>query len=148
VSALKVTAWGGEHPLGQTANITVQPPRGLVITPHDPSLVAATAKAIDNSDIGARARIDGVRVRLELAPLTAEQRSSRARSAREVAEQARIAVRVARRDAINLLRRARAADEISEAKLNGRRRDVQQWVDDAVAQIDAALTLALNELNG
>ena len=74
---------------------------------------------------------------------TDERRAQLARQAKEVAEGARVAIRLARRDAINELRRSRAAEEISEAKLNGRSKDLQLWTDERVAQVDELLATAL-----
>jgi ribosome recycling factor len=84
-----------------------------------------------------------MRLRLELPAPTDERRTQLARQAKEAAETARVAVRLARRDAINELRRSRAADEISEGKLNGRSKDLQVWTDERVAQVDELLATAL-----
>lgn len=146
VADIRVAAWGNELPISQVAQIGAQPPRGLVITPHDPSLIPAIERAIGDSDLGARPRVDGVRVRIELPAPTAERRAQLAKQAGDTAEQARVAVRLARRDAINELRRSRAADEISEGKLNGRSKDLQAMTDEHVASVDELLATALTEL--
>ena len=143
VADIRVPAWGSEMPLAQVAQVGAQPPRGLVVTPHDPSLVQAVEKAISDSDLGARPRVDGQRIRIELPAPTDERRAQLAKQAKDVAEQARVAVRLARRDAINELRRERAAETISEAKLNGRSKDLQAWTDEHVAAVDELLATAL-----
>jgi ribosome recycling factor len=147
VAGVRVSAWGSELPLAQVAQVGTQPPRGLVVTPHDPSLVPAIERALGDADLGARPRADGVRVRVELPAPTDEQRTRLARQARELAEQARVAVRLARRDAVNELRRRRAADEVSEAKLNGRSRDLQAMCDEHVAGVDQLLERTLAALD-
>jgi ribosome recycling factor len=146
VADVRVSAWGSELPLAQVAQVGAQPPRGLVVTPHDPSLVAAVEKAIADSDLGARPRVDGQRIRIELPAPTDERRTQLARQAKEVAEEARVAVRLARRDCINEMKRERAADAISEAKLNGRSKDVQVWTDERIAAIDQLLATALTAI--
>lgn len=143
VADIRVAAWGSTLPLAQVAQVGAQPPRGLVVTPHDPSLVPAVEKALADSDLGARPRVDGQRIRIELPSPTDERRAQLARQAKETAEQARVAVRLARRDAVNELRRARAAELISEAKLNGRSKDLQGWTDERIAQVDELLATAL-----
>jgi ribosome recycling factor len=75
---------------------------------------------------------------------TDERRSQLAKQAKDQAEQSRVAVRLARRDAINELRRMRAADEIGDGKLNGRSRDLQAMCDERITQIDALLATALD----
>lgn len=143
VADVQVDAWGARMPLAQVAQVGVQPPRGLVVTAHDPSLVPAIERALADGDLGARPRVDGQRLRLELPVPTDERRTQLERAAREAAEQARVAIRLARRDAINALRRQRAAEEISEAKLNGRTKDLQALCDEHVAQVDELLDRTL-----
>lgn len=146
IADLRISAWGSELPLAQVAQLAAQPPRGLVVTPHDPSLVPAIERAIADGDLGARPRVDGQRIRLELPAPTDERRVQLDRQAREVAEQARVAVRLARRDAINALRRQRSTDEISEARLNGRSKDLQSMCDERVARVDELLALTLEAI--
>jgi ribosome recycling factor len=143
VADIRVKAWGSDLPLAQVAQLGAQPPRGLVISPHDPSLVPAIERALADSDLGARPRVDGTRLRLELPAPTDERRVQLAKQAKDVAEAARVAVRLARRDAVNELRRSRASEEISEAKLNGRSKDLQLWTDERVARVDELLATAL-----
>lgn len=148
VADVRVAAWGGELPLSQVAQVGVQPPRGLVVTPHDPSLLAAIERALTQRELGARPQVDGARIRLELPAPTDERRVQLARDAREVAEAARVEIRLARRDSINELRRARAADEVSEGKLRGRSKDLQAMTDVAVEQVDRHLATALEAIAG
>lgn len=146
LATVRVDAWGSQLPIDQVAQVGVQPPRGLVVTPHDPSLVGAIERAIGDSDLGARPRVDGQRIRIEVPAPTAEQREQLAKRARDEAEAARVAVRLARRDCVNALRRQRADDAISEAKLNGRSKDVQAMTDEHVAQVDELLARALEAI--
>ena len=143
VADVRVSAWGSELPLAQVAQVGAQPPRGLVVTPHDPSLVPAVEKALADSDLGARPRVDGQRIRIELPAPTDERRVQLARQAKETAEQARVAVRLARRDAVNELKRRRASEEVSEAKFHGRSKDLQAWTDERIEQVDTLLATAL-----
>ncbi len=147
LSTVRVDGYGTKLPIDQVAQVGVQPPRGLVVTPHDPSLLGAIERAIGASDLGARPNVDGVRIRLEVPAPTDEQRQQLVRKAKEEAEEARVAIRLARRDGVNALRRQRAADEISEAKLNGRSKDLQALTDEHVAQIDELLARALEAIS-
>lgn len=146
VAHLRVLAWGSELPLSQIAQVAAQPPRALVITAHDPSLVAAIERVLGDTDLGARPRVDGNRIRLELPAPTSERRQLLKKQARDCAEQARVAIRLARRDAVNELRRSRAADEISEGKLNGRSKDLQAMTDEHVARVDELLDMSLQAI--
>lgn len=146
VDAIPVRAWGSVVPLSQVAQVAVQPPRALVVTLHDPSLVPAAETALRDAGLGASPRVDGQRLRIELPAPTAERRVELSRRARTGAEVARVAIRTARADAVKLLRRDRAADRISEGQLRGRQRRLQDLVDEHVALIDAALAEALAAL--
>lgn len=143
IADIQVRAWGSDLPLSQVAQLGAQPPRGLVVTPHDPSLLPAIERALGDSDLGARPRVDGARVRVELPAPTQERRVQLAKQAKDQAEQSRVGVRLARRDAINELRRMRAADEIGEGKLNGRSKDLQAMCDERIGAIDTLLATAL-----
>lgn len=143
LDGIRVHAYDTDTPVPQLAQVAVQPPRGLVVTPYDPSLVGKVAKAINDSDLGARANEDGVRIRIEMPAPTAENRLQLARRAKEEAEAGRVAIRMVRRDAVNLLKRQRAAEEISDAKLNGRSKDIQALTDEHVARVDELLAITL-----
>jgi ribosome recycling factor len=143
VSTLRVEAWGTRMPMEQVAQITVQQPRGLVVTPHDPSLVPDVEKTLVAAELGCSPRIDGGRLRLEIPAPTEERRIELKKQARDLAEQARVAMRLARRDAVNELKRRRAAEEISEGKLHGRSKDLQELTDEHVAEVEKALRDAL-----
>lgn len=147
VAHLQVAAWGSRVPLAQVAQIGTQPPRGILVTAHDPSLVPAIERTLVDAELGASPRVDGPRLRIELAPPSAEGRERLRTTAKDEAEQARVAVRLARRDAINELRRRRAAAELSEARLNGRSKDIQTWTDERITRIDALLAAALADID-
>lgn len=146
VAHVMVEAWGSSIPLEQVAQIGVVPPRGLVVTPHDPSLTPAIVAALQQAELGAMPRVDGVRIRLELPASTQEQRDQARQRAAKIAEAGRVAVRLARRDGINDLRRAHKAGSITQARLNGRSKDLQRQTDQAIAEIDALLDAMVAEL--
>jgi ribosome recycling factor len=144
INDVPVPAWGGEHPLKAVAQVEVQQPRTLVATPHDPSLVQGIRKALARRSPDAQVAEDGARVRMTLPAPSAETRAARVREAKACAEQARVAVRVARKDAVNALRRAaKGPDGMREATLRGRERDLQTRSDEAIESIDAALVRAV-----
>jgi len=143
VAHIRIDAWGSKLPLEQMAQIAIQPPRAIVITPHDPSLVAEIERALGDSDLGARPRVDGGRLRLEIPAPTQERRTMLKKQAGDAAEAARVAMRLARRDAVNELKRSRAAELISEGKLHGRSKDIQELPDDQIGEIEVLYRNAL-----
>jgi ribosome recycling factor len=146
LSRITVDAYGSTMPLTQVAQVGVQLPRSLVVTPHDPQLAGSIERAIRDSDLGVNPSNNGVIIRIELPAPTQERREQLTKVAKLEAEEGRVAVRNIRRDTINAMRRAKSAGEISEAKLNGRSKDIQRLTDEHVAQIDALLAETLKEM--
>ncbi|MCW2955523.1 MAG: ribosome recycling factor [Thermoleophilia bacterium] len=147
VATLRVDAWGSRMPLEQVAQITVQQPRGLTITPHDQALTPAIEKALGSADLGATPRNDDGRLRIEIPAPTDERRVLLRKQANDLAEEARVAIRLARRDSINDLKKRRAKEEISEGKLHGRTKDMQAMTDEHVEQVDKLLRAAMKSIN-
>ncbi len=139
VEPIQVTAWGGKHRLSHVATVTVEHPRTLVITPHDPAIAGDIERALSMASLGAMPSRDGAIVRISIPMPDEQQRARYEQQARTIAEEARVAVRLVRRDAINTLKRRRASDEISEAKLRGRSKDIQRSTDEAVEHINGLL---------
>ena len=100
LDGVEVDYYGVSTPLKQVASITVEEARSLVISPWEKRLVPAIEKAILRSDLGLTPTSSGDVVRLPLPPLTEENRRALIRQARQEAENARIAIRNIRREAI------------------------------------------------
>lgn len=146
VATLMVEAYGSRMPLEQLAQVVARPPRGLLITPFDAGTAAHVERAIAEANLGAMPARDGGAIRLELPQASTERREQLARQARDAAEQARVQVRLARRDQVNDLKKRAARGEITEARRNGRTRDAQAATDEHVARIDASLAQALERI--
>jgi ribosome recycling factor len=98
VENIKVDAYGSPMPLNQLATITVPDPRTLVIKPFDPSMCPSIEKAVLKSDIGITPASDGKLIRLPIPMMSQEQRDKLSHRVKDLAEQARVAVRNVRRD--------------------------------------------------
>lgn len=146
LSRVRVRAYGGQLPLEHVAQVSVQPPRTLLVTPHESSILPAVERALSAADLGAVPSNDGRVIRLTVPPPTEDRRNELAKSAKHEAERGRVAVRNARRDRINALRRQQRDGDINERQLNSRTRDVQNDTDSHIAEIEAALAHALREL--
>lgn len=99
IEKLTVEYYGADVPLQQLASFAVPEPRLLVVSPHDKGSLNAVEKAIRNSDLGLNPSNDGVVIRLAFPPLTEERRRGLVKKVRDMAEQGKVAVRNARRDA-------------------------------------------------
>ncbi len=114
VERLPVDYYGTPTPLMQLASITTPEPRLLLIRPFDPSSMTTIEKAIMKSDLGINPNNDGQVIRLVLPPLTEERRRELVRLVHRRVEEARVAVRNIRRDAIADLRDMEKEKMISE----------------------------------
>ncbi len=113
-----VDAYGSKMPLNQVANITAPEPQMILITPFDPSNVVAISSAIrDNQALGFNPSDDGKVVRVPVPPLTEERRKQLVKQVSEKVEDARIAMRNIRQDALKEAKRMKDTKEIGEDDL-------------------------------
>jgi len=99
VESIRVEYYGSPTPLKQMANLSTPEPQQILIRPFDPSVVGDIVKAIQTSELGLTPNSDGKVVRLNVPPLSVEQRKKLANRVKELAEEARVAIRNIRRDA-------------------------------------------------
>ena len=143
---IHVDYYGSEVPIGQAANITVEDARTLAVTPWDKSMVAIIEKAIIKSDLGLNPSTAGAVIRVPMPPLTEERRKELVRVVRELAENARVAVRNIRRDANNDLKSLARDKDISEDDEHRGQDLVQQVTDESTDEIEALLQTKEKEL--
>lgn len=103
---IRVNYYGSPAPLSNVANITVPDARTIAITPWEKSMFKEIEKAILNSDLGVTPENNGEVIRLCIPPLTEERRRQLVKQCKAEAEQAKVSVRNARRDAIDGLKKA------------------------------------------
>ncbi|QXH50387.1 ribosome recycling factor [Pseudomonas fakonensis] len=138
LDSVKVPAWGSDMPLNQVAAITVEDARTLKIVAHDKNLSAAIEKAILTSDLGLNPSSAGTTIRVPMPALTEETRKGYTKQASGVAEDAKVAVRNVRRDALADLKKLTKDKEISEDEERRAADEIQKLTDKFVAEVDAA----------
>jgi ribosome recycling factor len=99
VESVRVDYYGSPTPLKQMANLSTPEPQQILIRPFDPSVIGDIVKAIQTSDLGLSPNSDGKVVRLNVPALSVEQRKKLASRVKDLAEEARVAIRNIRRDA-------------------------------------------------
>jgi len=134
-----VSYYGSDTPLRQVANVIAEDSRTLALTVFDKSMIQAVEKAIMTSDLGLNPATAGTTIRVPMPALTEETRKGYTKQARAEAENARVAVRNIRRDAIAQLKDLVKEKEISEDEERRGQDDVQKLTDKYVAEIDKAL---------
>ncbi len=133
---VRVDSYGVQMPLKQVATVTVADARLLVVKPFDRNTIPAIEKAIGAAQLGLNPQSDGVVVRVPVPALTAERRKELVKQAHDLGEEARIAIRQARREANDLLKDAERDKEISEDDLERGRGQVQKLHDEYIARAD------------
>ena len=133
---VKVEAYGSEMPLSQVASVAAPEPKLLTIQPWDKSLLKAVEKAILSSDLGLTPSNDGSVVRIPIPPLTEERRRELVKVVHKFAEEGRVAIRHARSEAIN---RIKKTEHVSEDEKKHAEKDVQKLHDDHLRLVDAAV---------
>ncbi|MCW0952985.1 ribosome recycling factor [Weissella ceti] len=132
-----VDYYGAPTPLNQLASVTVPESRVLLIAPFDKSALKDIEQAIFASDLGLTPANDGTVIRLVIPALTEETRKDLAKDVKGEAEKSKVAVRNIRRDAMDNIKKALKASEMSEDEARGLEEDVQKATDTAVKQLDA-----------
>ena len=135
---ITVEAYGSQMPLSQVATINIPDPRMLAVQVWDKGLVHAVEKEIRNSGLGLNPSSDGNLVRVPIPELNEERRQELSKIANKYAEQARIAIRNVRRDAMDGLKKMEKANEISQDEQRAWGDEIQAMTDKLIKEIDEA----------
>lgn len=136
LDGIKVNYYGTPTPLQQVGSISIPEPRLIVIQPWERSMLSEIEKAIKASDLGLNPTNDGAVIRIPIPPLTEERRKEIVKSCNKMAEEARIAVRQVRRDALEHLKKAEKEEGFSEDERRRAEEEVQRLTDRFVKEID------------
>jgi len=131
-----VDYYGAPTPLSQVAAISSPDPRSLIIQPWDASLLKAIDKAIQASDIGINPQNDGKVIRLNFPPLTEERRKELIKQVSRETEEAKVAIRNIRRDAIEKAKGEKKKSEITEDDYKIIEADMQELTDKYCKELD------------
>jgi ribosome recycling factor len=137
LDGVKVEYYGTPTPLNQVASLQVVDARLITIKPWEKNLIPAIEKAIRASDLGLNPVADAELVRLPIPALTAERRKDLAKQTKKMSEDARVAVRAARRDANDMIKEAEKDGDISEDERKQGEKKIQDLTDKYVASVDS-----------
>lgn len=145
LDVVKVEYYGQMSPLANVATITTPDARTIQIQPWEKKMIAEIERAIINSSIGLAPSNNGESIRLMIPPLTEERRKELAKQCKGEAENAKVSIRNARRDAIDLLKKQikEGLPEDAEKDAEG---DVQKLHDKYVKQVDEIYTKKEKEI--
>jgi ribosome recycling factor len=146
VEGIRVPYYGAEMPLNQVASVSLGDARSILIVPFEKSMVAAVEKAILASDIGITPNTAGTTIRLNLPPLTEERRRELAKHVAHEGENAKIAIRNVRRDAMQKVKDLLKDKQISEDEERRADDEIQKLTDRFVKDVDAVVKAKEEEL--
>jgi len=141
-----VDYYGSPMPINQLATITVAEARVLTIQPWDSSVLSLIEKAIQSSDLGINPQNDGRIIRLVFPQPTEERRKQLVKDVSKMGEDAKIAIRQVRRDAIEKLKSMKKNSEITEDDLKYGESEVQKITDEFVKKVDDAVAAKEKEI--
>ena len=139
LNKIKIDYYGVPTPISQMAGISVPEARLIVIQPWDASMLKEIEKEILKSDIGINPNNDGKVIRLAFPELNEERRKEIVKEIKKIAEDAKVAVRSIRRDAIDGFRKQQKDSEITEDELKVAEDEVQKITDSKIGEIDEIL---------
>ncbi len=136
LDGIKVDYYGTPTPVNQVATVQVVDARLITVKPWEKNMVAVIDKTIRASDLGINPVSDSDLVRLPIPPLTAERRRDLAKTVGKQTEEARVAVRSARRDAMDMIKDAEKDKQITEDERKKGEIKVQELTDKYIASIE------------
>lgn len=136
LDGIKVDYYGTPTPVNQVATVQVVDARLITVKPWEKSMLAVIDKTIRASDLGINPVSDSELIRLPVPPLTAERRKELAKVVNKQTEEARVAVRSARRDAMDMVKEAEKDKDITEDERKTGEKRIQDLTDKYIGTID------------
>jgi len=139
LDTVRVEAYGSKVPLNQVGTVSAPEPRMLTVQPWDRSLMKDIERALRESDLGLNPSNDGQIIRIPIPALTEERRKEYVRMLHKLAEEGRVAVRQARKDANDEVKHRQKDESLSEDDVRREQTDVQKLTDQYIAKIEEML---------
>lgn len=146
VEPLKVPYYGTDTPITQVASVALADARSITITPYEKNMVGAVEKAILASDLGLTPTTVGQVIRINLPPLTEERRKELGKHVAHEGENAKVAVRNVRRDALHQIKELLKDKKIAEDDERRAEEEIQKYTDKFVKDVDAVVKAKEDEL--
>ncbi len=136
LDGIMVDYYGVSTPLNQVGNVSAPEPRMLVVSVWDTSMISEVEKAIMKANIGINPSNDGKVIRLIMPELTEERRKELAKTIHKKGEEAKVAIRSIRRDAIEVFKKEEKASILTEDDLKDLEKEIQEITDNHTKNID------------
>jgi ribosome recycling factor len=139
LDSIRVEAYGSKVPLNQVGTVAAPEPRLLTITPWDKSLLKEIDRGLRESDLGLNPSNDGSIIRVPIPALTEERRREFVKHLHKMAEEARVAVRQARKDANDDVKARQKKEGLSEDDIRREQDRVQKLTDQYIGKVEEIL---------
>jgi ribosome recycling factor len=139
LDSVRVEAYGGKVPLNQVGTVAAPEPRLLTVTPWDKSLLKEIDRGLRESDLGLNPSNDGTIIRIPIPSLTEERRKEFVKVLHKLAEEGRVAIRQARKDANDDVKASQKKEGLSEDDIRREQEKVQKLTDQYIAKVEEVL---------
>ncbi len=146
IEPIKVPYYGNDTPISQVANTAVADSRSITITPWEKNMVSAVEKAILASDLGLTPTTVGTVIRINLPALTEERRKELSKHVAHEGENAKVAIRNVRRDALHQIKELLKDKQINEDDEHRAEDEIQKLTDRFVKDVDGVVKEKEDEL--
>ena len=146
LNRITVNNYGAETPVNQVGNISVPEARILQIAPWDSSMLKEIEKAIHASDIGINPTNDGKVIRLVFPELTEDRRKELSKDVKKKGEDAKVAIRNLRREALDAFKKAEKKSDITEDDMKDLEKEIQDLTDKNIAELDKMVDAKTKEI--
>ena len=146
LDGIKVDYYGTPTPIAQVATLSVPESRLIVIAPWDATALGSIEKAIQKSDLGLTPSSDGKVIRISIPQLTEERRKELVKVVKKMAEEGKVKLRNARRDANEELKDLKKNNKMTEDELFSTQEEVQKLLDRHIEKTDKILTAKEKEI--
>lgn len=136
LDSIKVNYYGSLSPLSQVASVSCPDAKSFLIAPWETSILKEIEQSIVKSELGMAPMNDGKVIRLKVPDLTEERRKDLVKQTKKIVEDARVAVRMARRDANDEVKKAQKDKTTSEDEAKKLETEVQKMTDDYIKKVD------------
>jgi ribosome recycling factor len=140
VENIVVDVYGSQMRIRELAGITTPEPRMLVVQPWDMAGIQAIEKAIQKANLGLSPVVQGKIIRIAFPELSTERRQEFVKIIKKMSEDGRVAIRHVRRDALELLKKAKSTGGVGEEEIESAEKEIQKLTDQYIAKIDGHVT--------
>jgi len=133
---IMVEVYGSQMRIRELAGITTPEPRQLLVQPWDITSIQAIEKAIQKANLGVSPAVQGKTIRISFPELSTERRQEFVKITKKLAEDGRVAMRHVRRDAMELLKKAKTAGGVGDEELESAEKEIQKLTDQYIAKIE------------